>query len=120
MVNKTGVVNVNSNILKVLKSRFFNLDDHDFSKQALHILAEKCPVSAYNLMMLNKLPGNLVAINARDTIPGNIEFTQCQVKPAQNCEKSKTGDLTRLLTLKLESEVMLTVDINIQDRLING
>ena len=71
-------------------------------------------------MMLNKLPGDLVAINGIDTVPANIEFTQCQVKVAQNCRKSKTGDLTRLLILKPESKVKLTVDINIQDKLING
>ena len=39
---------------------------------------------------------------------------------AQNRKQSETGDLARLLTLKLESRVMLTVNIDIQDRLING
>ena len=71
-------------------------------------------------MMLNKLPGDLVAINTIDTIHATIAFTQCQVKAAQNYKQSETGDLARLLTLKPESTVMLSVDINIQDRLING
>ena len=71
-------------------------------------------------MMLNKLPGDLVAINTIDTIHATIAFTQCQVKTAQNYKQSETGDLVRLLTLKPESKVMLSVDINIQDRLING
>ena len=43
VVNKTGVVDVDSNTVKVLKSRFLNLNVHDFSKQALQILAENWP-----------------------------------------------------------------------------
>ena len=62
-------------------------------------------------MMLNKLPGDLVAINEIDTIPANTVFTQCQVKTTQNYKQSETGDLVRLLTLKPESKVMLSVDI---------
>ena len=61
--------------------------------------------------MLNKLSGDLVAINAIDTIPGNIVFTQCQIKTAQNYKQSETGDLARLLTLKPESKVMLSANI---------
>ena len=77
-------------------------------------------MSAPNSMMLNKAPGDLVAIHAIDTIPANNGFTQCQIMTAQNRKQSETGDLARLLTLKLESRVMLTVNIDIQDRLING
>ena len=71
-------------------------------------------------MILNKLPGDLVAINTIDNIPATIAFTQCLVKTAQNYKQSDTWDLARLLTLKPGSKVMLSVDINIQDRLING
>ena len=44
LVNKTGLVDDSSNIVKVRKSRFMNFDAHDFPKQALHILAESGPV----------------------------------------------------------------------------
>ena len=78
------------------------------------------PVSAHNLMILNKLPGGLVAIHAIDTIPANRGFTQCQIMATQNRKQSETGGLARLLTLKLESNVMLTGNIDIQDRLSNS
>ena len=71
-------------------------------------------------MMLNKLPGDLVAIHAIDTIPANIGYTQCQIMAAQSRKQPESGSLAILLTLKLESKVMLTVNIDIQDRLING
>ena len=71
-------------------------------------------------MMLNKLLGAFVAIHAIDTIPANCGFTQCQIMAAQNRKQSETGGLARLLTFKLESKVLLTVNIDVQDRLING
>ena len=57
----------------MLKSRFVNLDYHNYPEETLHIFANG-PVSAHNLMMLNKLPGDLVAIHAIDTIPANSGF----------------------------------------------
>ena len=86
----------------------------------MHIFEESGPVSAHNLMILNKRPGDLVAIYAIDTIPANSGFTQCQIIATQNRKQSETGVFARLLTLKLESNVMLTGNIDIQDRLING
>ena len=41
-------------------------------------------------MILNKLPGDLVAINTIDNIPATIAFTQCLVKTAQNYKQSDT------------------------------
>ena len=120
VLNKIRVADVDSNIVKVLKSRFVNLDDHNYPEQALHIFPEDGSVSAHNLMMLNKLPGDLLAIHAIDTIPCISGFTQCQIMAAQSRRQSESGGLARLLTLKLESKVMLTVNIDIQDRLING
>ena len=117
VLNKIRVADVDSNIVKVLKSRFVNLDDHNYPEQALHIFPEDGSVSAHNLMMLNKLPGDLFAT---DTIPCISGFTQCQIMATQSRRQSESGGLARLLTLKLESKVMLTVNIDIQDRLING
>ena len=120
VLNKIRVGIVNVDIVKVLKSRFVNLDDHNYQEQALHIFAENGHVSTHNLMMLNKLPDDLVAIHAIDTIPANSGFVQSQILAAQNRKQSESGGLARLLTLKLESKVMLTVKIDIQERLING
>ena len=38
----------------------------------------------------------------------------------QICKPSDTGGLVKCLKLKLEAKVMLTVNIGIQDRLIDG
>ena len=101
VLNKIRVADVDSNIVKVLKSRFVNLDDHNYPEHALHIFAENGPVSAHNLMMLNKLRSDLVAIHIIDSIPANTGFTQCQIMAEQNRKQSESRGLTRLLTLKL-------------------
>ena len=38
----------------------------------------------------------------------------------QNCKPSDTGGLVKCLKLKLETKVMLIVNLDVQDRLING
>ena len=101
VLSKIRVGDVKSNIAKVLKSRFLNLDGHNYPEHALHIFAENGPVSAHNLMMLNKLRGDLVAIHIIDSIPANTGFTQCQIMAEQNRKQSESRGLTRLLTLKL-------------------
>ena len=53
---------VHSNILKVLKPRFLNSEDHDCPKQVLHILADNRQVSAHNLIMCRKILADLVGI----------------------------------------------------------
>ena len=39
-LNKILVGDVNNNIVKVLKSRFLNLDDLNYTEQVLHMFAE--------------------------------------------------------------------------------
>ena len=68
VLNKIRVSDVNNNIVKVLKSRFVNLNEYNYPEQALHIFAENGRVPPHNLVMLNKTPGDLVVNHAIDTI----------------------------------------------------
>ena len=66
--------------------------------------------------MLNSLPGRLITIPAKDDIPKN-----CSVKDvleAQNRKQSKTGGLAVLL--KVSASVMVTANVDLSDREING
>ena len=42
------------------------------------------------------------------------------IEAAQNQKQANTGDLAKLFKLKIGAKVMLTVNIDIQCRLING
>ena len=87
-LHKIGVGDVDSNILKVLKSRFVKHDE-----QSLHVFAENGPVSDNNLITLNKLRADLAAIPAIDNISANIGFAQCQIPAGK---KMKTVCYRRL------------------------
>ena len=66
---------------------------------------------------LKHIPGQLIAIPAKDQIPKNSKISD--IREAQNRKKSETGGLALLLELKVNARVMLTANIKIEDRLIN-
>ena len=104
----------------IIQSRFIDSEDSNYPKQALHIFAENAPVSTYNDTMLNQLAGLPTEIEAIDIAPSNCGFTESDIIVAQNCKPSDTGGLVKCLKLKLEAKIMLTVNVDVQDRLING
>ena len=70
--------------------------------------------------MLNRLAGLPTEIEAIDIVPSNCGFTESATIAVQNRKPSDTGGLVKCLKLKLEAKVMLTVNVDVQDRLING
>ena len=72
-----------------------------------------------NESVLNELPGEPYIIEANDKIPDNCKYTLTLIQAAQNQKQTNTG-LAKFLNLKIGAKVMLTVNIDRQDRLING
>ena len=103
----------------VIQSRFIDSEDSNYPKQALHI-CNKCLISTHNDTMLNQLAGLPIEIEAIDIVPSDCGFTESGIIAAPNRRPSDTGGLVKCLTLKLEAKVMLTVNVDVQDRLING
>ena len=62
----------------------------------------------------------LYIIEANDKIPDNCKYPLALIQTAQNQKQTNTGRLAKLLKLKIGAKVMLIVNIDIQDRLING
>ena len=118
MLNKvrTGDLDNESEIL--IMSRFISKNDHSFPVEALHIFAENKPAQRHNDYMLNHLDHSLFKIAAIDEMPQNT--SQSDISKALNRKQSETGGLARILNLKLGARVMLTCNIDIEDRLING
>ena len=69
---------------------------------------------------LNDLPGKLYTIEADDKIPDNCKYPLGTIQAAQNQKLTNTGGLAKFFKLKINVKVTLTVNLDIQDYLING
>ena len=70
--------------------------------------------------LLNKLLNNEIETHSIDIISTNCKIPQCKITAAQSQRKSKAGGVTKILKLKIGAKVMLTLSVDIKDRLING
>ena len=68
--------------------------------------------------MLNSIGNFLCAIPAIDVLPKNV--SRDVIEKVLNRNQSETGGLARILDIKVIARIMLTVNIDIADRLING
>ena len=118
LLNDVRVAELTTEDEQLLRSRFISKISPDYPIEALHLFAENRPVVQHNQGMLDKLDGMSFLIPAIDEIPKNV--TDRLVQEAQNRKQSETGGLALNLTLKLGAKVMLTVNIDISDKLING
>ena len=68
--------------------------------------------------MLNEILGEVISINAIDVVPQEINLADKQtIKTRKNGD---TGNLASVLNLKVGAQVMLTINIDFEDRLVNG
>ena len=68
--------------------------------------------------MLQSSDSQLFSISAVDKLPKNV--SQLKIRETLNRNQSETGGLAGVLDIKLNARVMLTVNIDLQDRLVNG
>ena len=71
LLDKIRVGTVDVSIDYILKSRFVQQSEKQYSYNALHIFAENDPANRYNESMLSALPDRLISIPAKDQIPKN-------------------------------------------------
>lgn len=69
--------------------------------------------------VLNDLYVEIYAIEINGKIPDNCKYTVTLIQAAQNQTQTNTGGLAQLLKLKIGAELLLTINVDIQDRLIN-
>ena len=118
MLNKIRVGEIDQNIEEVIKLHFNDKNDPCYPGNILHIFAENARVKRHNHNQLKHIPGQLITILAKNDVPKNSKISD--IREAQNRKQSETGGLASLLELKVNVRVMLTTNINIEDRLING
>ena len=111
---------IDDDVQELLKARFINESDKNYPKEALQIYAENERAMKKNTFVLNDLRDELYTIIVTDKVPDNCKYQMTLMQAAQNQKETITGDLAILLNLRNSANVMLIVNIDIQDRLING
>ena len=120
MLNKVQIGNINDDIENLLKPRFTRESDKNYPKVPWQMYAENKPAMKRNEAVLNELPGELYITEANDKIPDNCKYPLPLIEGAKNQKQTNTGGLAKLLKLKIGAKVILTVNIDIKGRLING
>ena len=105
---------------------------NNYSKQNLYVtlmkttiqkmpwIEENEPAIGRNEAVLNSIPSEVYIIEADNKIPNICKYPIAMILAAQNQNQINTGGLAKLLKLKIGAKVMLTVNVDIQYRLING
>ena len=70
--------------------------------------------------MLNEILGEVISINAIDEVPQEIHLSDKQTETIRARKIGDTENQASVLSLKVGAQVMLTINIDLEDRLVNG
>ena len=101
-----------------IQSRSISPSDSNYPNDALHIWAENQPVNQYNVTRLNQIPAQQYILTAIDQYPPHVSKQDIDRVLARS--RSETDGLDYQISIKEGCRVMLTTNIDIADRLING
>ena len=86
----------------------------------MHLFAENAPADVQNKLMIVQPNSECVLIKVIDKFPNNLVFSETENEFIKNAKLAVTGNLAYSLELKIRAKVMVTCNIDIEDRLING
>ena len=118
LLNHVWLADIKPTDTELLQSRVIQPWNDQHPNDTLHIFAENADDNQHNLKMLQLIESPRHMIPATDHLPKNIP--QQKINEILNCKQSETGGLAQTLHIKLNAQVMLTVKIDLQDRLVNG
>ena len=84
----------------------------------LHVFAN--PVKTHNLTLLADIDKPLYIIDDFDKLPADKSIPEGLIIAAQNRSQQNTGRLAKQLQLKIGARAMLTANIDVSDKRING
>ena len=118
LLNRVRTASQTEDDIKVLQSRSVTPSDPNYPSDALHIWAENSPVNEHNQMKLETIQTPLYILKAKDQYPPNV--SKQGIDRVLSRGRSETCGLDAEIQIKEGARIMLTTNINIQDRLING
>ena len=119
LLNRVRVGNIDGDVENLLKAKFIHESDENYPKDVMHMYAENEPAMKRNDAVLNDLPYKLYTKDPHEKIPDNCKYPFATIQATHNQKQTNTRGLAKLLKLKIGDKVMLTINLNIQNRLIN-
>ena len=104
--------------IRLVESRVIKPQSSNYPQNALHIFAENTSAKRHNLEMLYSIEGNILTIPPKDQFPKSIP--RQKIIEVLNRNQSETRGLAGVLDIKLNARVILTVNIDLPDRLVDG
>ena len=117
LLNKIRKGEIDDHVENTLKSCL--LKKKSFPQHIVHVFAKK-PAKEHSETQLNTLDSQLILIDVIDEIPKDIFLSQSQIDAIKQSKMSETGNLESQLKLKIGAQVMLTSNLDIDDKLVNG
>ena len=118
LLNRFRTASQTDSDINCINSHSISPSADTYPSGALHIWAENDPVSEHNNNQLEQLTTPLFILKATDLYPQNI--TKQLIDKFYLKGRSETGGLDFEVRVKVGARVMLTTNIDIADRLING
>ncbi|CAB4027407.1 ATP-dependent DNA helicase PIF1, partial [Paramuricea clavata] len=118
LLNRVRTASHTDDDIRCIQSRTITPDDENYPSDALHIFAENAPVYEYNNDRLQQIQSPQYALEALDQFPPHVR--KQDIDRVLSKERSETGGLDTKILIKENARVMLTTNVDISDRLING
>ena len=118
VLNRIRVASLDDEYFTILSTRVVTKSDIDYPCSAMHIWAKNSPVDNRNNYMLGLINEPVVTVIANDQYPAKASVHDINKALARGC--CATGGLDYRIDLKKGAGVMLTTNLNVEDRLING
>ena len=94
-----------------------NPDNENYPYDAVHVYARNAYCDEWNTFKLKLLPGKEFTNIGTDSKKGDCTELANITMPTNPCE---TGNLKKILTVKINARVMITTNINVTNGLTNG
>jgi hypothetical protein len=118
LLNRFRTASQTDDDIKCVQSRVVHSTNIDYPADILHIFAENAAVDQHNNAHLQHLTTPLCNLKATDQYPAHLSTQDIDKVLARG--RSETGGLESVVSVKENCRVMLTTNIDISDRLING
>ena len=114
LLNNVRIARPRTKDLTLLQSKTFSTAGRDFHHETLHIF----PENVHNQKMLGAINDDICVVPAIDILPKNIASQR--IKEALDRNQTDTGGLASVIKIKVNLRVMLTFNVDLSDRLVNG